>query len=1153
MTGCRLGPKGLSISLSFTHQIDLTNTVDGKILYYYLNQSNKRIDSNAGQVFLLGCRNVTLANLTMKGQYIPINIWQSKQITMKNLTLAGDYAAVAGWDSEDFRLTNNTINIPSNLSSNGYGCMFYNVLNITMVDHYFGQGLNRAIAFYHPSGYYPDSKVVLYNLTIEKTRYQGIVSDLSNRVSFTIKDCKVNGSRTGILLSKYKQLIVTNTTVTNCTQSGLLFNADLGGSTKQSAVSNNVFKSVRSGINCRDVENLTIENNRANLCTDSGIKISSANNCIVENNTAWKCHIGIYVHAENTVVVNDTIYDCEYGVYLYTDGATIRDLEIWNCSLSGIYVYCWWDPLGSDTITNTTITNSNVGISIIDRVYDLNVTRTLIDGCDRGMYIENAFRCRIRFCTITNSTSWAIEGVQIGSESYIFHNNFIKNNYDSSHGTYNGPQVRDVTDIFYSKNNEGNYWSDYRTRYPNAKPANQRTWDTPYVFESGQNQDPWPLIDFVDYIPPVARAGNDFTVPENTTVRLDGTSSTDNIGITKYRWLILYPGGSKVYNTATIDFTFTKPGLSYATLTVWDAWDNMDNATITITVLDITPPVADAGEDITVDMGQIFYLDGRNSRDNDRIVSYNWTVDPEGLDLHLTGERVQVTIIEPGDYHAYLNVSDAAGHWATDELIIHVLDTERPTANAGPDIEVGMGEDVVLDGSRSTDNVGITSWNWTFEYEEGTISLSGERATFTFEVAGSYVVTLKVFDKRGLWEADEVVVTVLDTERPVARAGEDVEITQHSEVIFRGGASTDNVGITSYLWTFEYGGETINHSGVETRFVFDEAGVYNAVLTVTDAAGNSGTDVVTVTVKDVTPPVAVANVPNKVDQGVPVLLDGSGSHDNDAIGTYSWTFTYDGEPVILNEPAPWYTFDVPGMYELTLTVIDLMGNDASVVATITIRDIEPPSADAGPDRVIVVGSMVKLDGSGSTDNVGIMYYEWTFDYGGVGKVLHGVRPSFQFDDVGTYVITLLAKDSTGNVGTDTVNINVKPFKVTAKLGPFVDGDGVPVGGATVTLLLNGTTYSGKTGSDGWVDIKVPFRDLVPPVNVTVAKDGWKTLNFDLTVDEAGNIEGTIPPMERDEEGPGVSSSLVWAILALAIVAVVAVASLAILKRKPRRE
>jgi nitrous oxidase accessory protein NosD len=80
------------------------------------------------------------------------------------------------------------------------------------------------------------------------------------------------------------------------------------------------------------------------------------------------------------------------------------------------------------------------------------------------------------------------KGLQIDHPSennIIYHNNFINNVVNALDGCVNT----------WDDGEYGNYWSDYRTRYPFAKKIwNKGIWDTPYEINSGDNKDVCPLI-----------------------------------------------------------------------------------------------------------------------------------------------------------------------------------------------------------------------------------------------------------------------------------------------------------------------------------------------------------------------------------------------------------------------------------------------------------------------------------------------------------------------------------------------------------------------------------------------------------------------------------------------------------------------------------
>ncbi len=89
-----------------------------------------------------------------------------------------------------------------------------------------------------------------------------------------------------------------------------------------------------------------------------------------------------------------------------------------------------------------------------------------------------------------------------------------------------------------------------------------------------------------------------------------------------------------------------------------------------------------------------------------------------------------------------------------------------PTANAGVDIDSFVGTAVAFDGTASSDDVAISSYEWEFTYNGSTTTLTGAEPTFTFWTPGVYDVTLTVTDGDGLTDEDHVTVTVYDTAIP---------------------------------------------------------------------------------------------------------------------------------------------------------------------------------------------------------------------------------------------------------------------------------------------------------------------------------------------------------------------------------------------------
>jgi PKD repeat protein len=262
-----------------------------------------------------------------------------------------------------------------------------------------------------------------------------------------------------------------------------------------------------------------------------------------------------------------------------------------------------------------------------------------------------------------------------------------------------------------------------------------------------------------------------------------------------------------------------------------------------LAVFDETAPNAEAGPDQTVDEDTVVTFDGSGSTDNIGILSYIWTfidVTPQNL----TVISATYNFTTPGVYIVLLNVTDVAGNWDTDELVITVLDATAPIADAGPDQTVDEDTLVSLDGSNSTDNVEIASYVWSFMDVEPQ-TLTGVTATYTFETPGVYIVTLNVTDARGNWGTDTVMITVLDLTKPVAEAGLNQTAAEDTPVSFDAGNSSDNVGIVSYEWDF---GDETSGTGLTINHSYANPGTYTVTLKVKDAANNSDTDSIVITV-----------------------------------------------------------------------------------------------------------------------------------------------------------------------------------------------------------------------------------------------------------------------------------------------------------------
>ena len=532
------------------------------------------------------------------------------------------------------------------------------------------------------------------------------------------------------------------------------------------------------------------------------------------------------------------------------------------------------------------------------------------------------------------------------------------------------------------------------------------------------------------------------------------------------------------------------------TLTVTDNTGSTE-ATDTVTITVNAPLVAEAGEAQSVGSGATVMLDGSGSTasDSSRTVTYAWTRTDGTGDSSVT--LTNANTLQPtftADTLALgatavtqiftLTVTDNAGSTeATDTVTITVKAPPfgNLVAQAGPDQDnVASGTKVTLDGSGSTPTgsgrVVTYSWARTGGTTGGTVTLTDATTlapSFTADTLNpgdddvEHIITLTVTDDAGSTDAtDTVTITVKAPPfgNLVAQAGPDQDnVASGTKVTLDGSGSTPTGSgrVVTYSWARTGGttGGTVTLADDTTLAPSFTADTLNPgdddvehiiTLTVTDDAGSTdATDTVTITVK--APPfgnlVAQAGPDqDNVGSGTKVTLDGSGSTPTGSgrVVTYSWARTggTTGGTVTLTDAttlAPSFTADTlnPGdddvEHIITLTVTDNKGStEATDMVTITVNAI--PMANAGPDREVVSGTLVSLDGSGSTG--GMIEFKWK-RMGGTGDsnmTLSGMdtrHPSFKADELKpeansvTHIFSLVVTSDEGMKSkADTVTITV---------------------------------------------------------------------------------------------------------------------------------
>jgi len=291
----------------------------------------------------------------------------------------------------------------------------------------------------------------------------------------------------------------------------------------------------------------------------------------------------------------------------------------------------------------------------------------------------------------------------------------------------------------------------------------------------------------------------------------------------------------------------------------------VDTCIVNVTWVNL-PPTAEAGETQSVDEKMTVSLDAAGSTDpDDEIVEYRWQ-QTHGPEVVLSGSQSAVASFQAPDIGPegaslvfQLTVTDSGGLQDTDTCLVTVTWVNSPpTAHAGEDQQVTVGDEVTLDGSQSTDSDGEAGLSYRWRQTDGIpVELSDataekpsfiapemdvEMETLTFE--------LTVTDSEGLLDLDTCQVVVnapsqseADTTPPDLivenPSGDTVNAGWFS--ITMSGRAWDNIGVDKVTWKNNRGGSGVA-SGSESwtiNAIRLRYGTNVITLTATDAAGNA--------------------------------------------------------------------------------------------------------------------------------------------------------------------------------------------------------------------------------------------------------------------------------------------------------------------------
>jgi len=246
--------------------------------------------------------------------------------------------------------------------------------------------------------------------------------------------------------------------------------------------------------------------------------------------------------------------------------------------------------------------------------------------------------------------------------------------------------------------------------------------------------------------------------------------------------------------------------------------------------------------------GQPATFDASSTTDPDNsIVSYAWNF---GDGTSGSGRTTSHAFSQAGAYSVTLTVADALGRAASTTHVVTVGGGTLPTVDfTFSPTAPGVSQAITFVATAQSGVAGHSIVRYDWNFGSGTPQ-QGQVVTKSYDVAGTYNVTLTVTDDLGITKSTTKTVTVGSVSSGLfadfTQSPTDPKISLGTNtVFFDASPSNSPAGISSYAWDF---GDGSSGSGKNVSHTFAVAASYVVRLTITDAAGHTATTTKTVTI-----------------------------------------------------------------------------------------------------------------------------------------------------------------------------------------------------------------------------------------------------------------------------------------------------------------